>query len=515
VTGLAPFESSIAEHYHEETKYSEEGLRRDALRFGPPDPARRIPPYKQFDGLRVMLPTEGLPLQRRGEPTAAGEHAPPGRLDLAKLSRLLWLANGCTRMEEQEWGMQILRAAPSAGGMYPTEVYVAVRGLPGLSAGIYDYQILDHSLALVHAADPMVQLHGASFGHPAVGAAEAVVILTGEWYRSSWRYRERGYRRALLDTGHVLGNLVEVAGGEGFEAVAVASFRDEVVEKMLGVDAATEGPLVLAALVDASRAAELQRVPQRRSPVTEWHRAMKDVGDRVDADAAERIIAALQLAGRLAQTAEAVPPAEPVTNDPQGATIVDAASPPTSWSGGATVATTIAARRSTRNFRREAVPRAALLRALAHAYPHPAPHLCAPELLETYLVAVDVDGVSPGTYVYDASPRRLIERSLGDYGNSLLHLGLAQEIFEDAAAALIHAVDLTRAVARYGDRAYRLVHLDAGHVGERLNLALLREGLGVSGCGGYIDDEMNRVLKIPESRAVVYITAIGTPALDQ
>ena len=133
MTGLAPFESSIAEHYHEETKYSEEGLRRDALRFGPPDPARRMPPFKQFDGLRVVLPTEGLPLQRRGERTAVPEHAPPGRLDLAKLARLLWLTSGCTHMEEHPSGMHILRAAPSAGGMYPTEVYVAVRGLPGLS----------------------------------------------------------------------------------------------------------------------------------------------------------------------------------------------------------------------------------------------------------------------------------------------------------------------------------------------------------------------------------------------
>jgi SagB-type dehydrogenase family enzyme len=512
VTGLAPFESSIAEHYHEETKYSEEALQRDALRFGPPDPALRTPPFKEFDGLRVLLPTDGLPLERRGQRSAPAERAPRGRLDLAKLARLLWLTNGCTRMEEQPWGMQVFRAAPSAGAMYPTEVYVAVRGLPGLSPGIYDYQILDHSLALVHAADPMAQLHGASFGHPAVGAAEAVVVLTGEWFRSSWRYHERGYRRALLDTGHVLGNLVEAAGDEGFAAVPVASFRDEVVERMLGVDAATEGPLVVVPLVDAGRAPDLQRVPQRRSAVTEWHRAMEDVGDRVDRAAAERIIAALQLAGRLAQTAEPVPPADAPPGDPGDAVVVDASSPPTSWSGGPTVASTIAQRRSTRNFRHAAAPKAALLRALAHAYPQPAAHLLAPELLETYVVAVHVDGLRAGTYLYEASPRRLIERSRGDYGEALLHLGLSQEIFEHAAAALIHAVDLTRAVARYGDRAYRLVNLDAGHVGERLNLALLREGLGVSGCGGYFDDEMNRVLQIPESRAVVYITAIGTPA---
>lgn len=512
MTGLAPFESSIAEHYHEATKYSEEGLRRDALRYGPPDPARRSALFKEFDGLRVLLPTDGLPLERRGAHSAPSDSAPAGRLDLAKLSRLLWHTNGCTRMEQHEWGTQVMRAAPSAGGMYPTEVYVALRGLPGLSAGIYDYQVLDHSLALVHAADPMTTLHGAAFGHPAVGAADAVVLLTGEWHRSSWQYRERGYRRALLDTGHVLGNLVEIAGAEGFVAVPVASFRDEVVERLLGVDAAVEGPLVLAPLVDAARAPELQSVPQRRSAVTEWHRAMEDVGDRVDPASPERLIAALQLAGRLAQTAEPVPPAETAAGDPRGAVVVDAASPPTSWTRGATVATTIATRRSTRNFRPQGVARPALFRALAHAYPHPAPHLLAPELLETYLVAVNVDGVEPGSYAYEASPRRLVERTRGDFGEALFHLSLEQDIFTDAAAALIHAVDLTRAVARYGDRAYRLVNMDAGHVGERLNLALLREGLGVSGCGGYYDDEMNRVLRIPESRAVVYITAIGSPA---
>jgi SagB-type dehydrogenase family enzyme len=342
--------------------------------------------------------------------------------------------------------------------------------------------------------------------------AEAVVILAGEWFRSSWRYRERGGRRVLLDTGHVLGNLVEVAPSEGFEAVPIASFRDEVLEKLLGVDAATEAPLVLAPLVDAARAADVARLPNRRSGVVEWHKAMKDVGDRVDDGAAERIIVALELASRLAQTAEPVPPTSPSAPELGDAQVIDAASRPTSWSKDETVASTIAARRSTRAFRRTAVPKAALFRVLAHAYPTPPRHLFAPELLETFLVAADVDGVPSGSYFYESSPRRLVERVLGDYGQTLHHLGLGQDIFVDAAAVLIHAVDLTRAVARYGDRAYRLALLDAGHVGERLNLAALREGFGASGCGGYFDDEMNRVLKIPESRAVVYITVLGTPA---
>jgi nitroreductase len=147
-----------------------------------------------------------------------------------------------------------------------------------------------------------------------------------------------------------------------------------------------------------------------------------------------------------------------------------------------------------------------------HAWPANSPGLFAPELLRTWFVALDVRGLPPGSYALRDSPCRLIESSRGDYANQLLHLGLGQEIFVDAAGALIHTVDLPRAIRLLGDRAYRLVTLDAGHIGERLNLALLREGLGVSGCGGYLDDEMNRVLGIPENQAVVYITVLGVPA---
>ena len=513
MTGLAPFESSIAERYHEETKYSEDGLRRDQLRFGPPEPARRPSPFKQFDGLRVPLPTEGLPLERRGEASApVVGHAGAGQLDLAKLARILWHTNGCTRVEEHGGGVQLFRAAPSAGGQYPTEVYVAVRGVPGLSPGIWDYQVLDHSLALVNPTDPMAALHAATFGHPAVAAAEAVVILTGEWLRSSWRYRERGYRRVLLDTGHVLGNVAEVAPDEGFTAVPIASFRDDLVERLLGVESSTEGALVLAAIVDPVRAADLPRLPERRSGVTEWRRAIKAVGDRVEPDAPERIIAALQEAGRLPAGAEPVPRAEPSPFDPGDAPVLAVPPSATEWTPFESVEGTIAARRSTRHFAARSVGKDALLRALMHACARPTAQLLAPELLETYFVAVLVDGVPPGSYAFDPVAHRLVERVPGDFGEALHHLGLDQEIFENAAAVLIHAVDLTRAVARYGDRAYRLALIDAGHVGERLNLAALREGIGVSGCGGYYDDEMNRVLRIPESRAVVYITVLGMPA---
>ena len=150
---LAPFESSIAERYHEETKYSEDGLRREHAAGGAIDWTQQPVPFKRYDGPRILLPTEGLPLVRRGHESAGVVPAPRGSMDLAKLARILWHTNGCTRIVSMGGSIHHFRAAPSAGAMYPTEVYVALRGIADIDDGIYDYQVLDHSLARVRTAD--------------------------------------------------------------------------------------------------------------------------------------------------------------------------------------------------------------------------------------------------------------------------------------------------------------------------------------------------------------------------
>ena len=147
--GLAPFESSIAERYHEETKYSEASIRRDST-LPRPDWARQPSPFKRIDGARIVLPTEGIPIVRRGgAPDEPFARAPAGHLDLFRLSRMLWHTNGCTRLVRIGGTIQHFRAAPSAGAMYPTEIYVAIRDVPGIEPGIYDYVVLEHALALV------------------------------------------------------------------------------------------------------------------------------------------------------------------------------------------------------------------------------------------------------------------------------------------------------------------------------------------------------------------------------
>ena len=99
----------------------------------------------------------------------------------------------------------------------------------------------------------------------------------------------------------------------------------------------------------------------------------------------------------------------------------------------------------------------------------------------------------------------------GDLRQQTWHFCLGQELGRDAAAVVLHTTHLPRAIERYGDRAYRYLHLDAGQIGQRMNLAAMRLGLGASGIGGFFDDEINSLIGLSLDQIVVYVTTLGRP----
>jgi SagB-type dehydrogenase family enzyme len=132
-----------------------------------------------------------------------------------------------------------------------------------------------------------------------------------------------------------------------------------------------------------------------------------------------------------------------------------------------------------------------------------------PTLLDTIVLAQQVDGIAPGLYDLDPQNLTLALRREGDFREAFGYACLGQEIGRDAAAVVIHVADLARAVKRYGDRAYRYLHLDAGHLGQRMNLAATSVRLGVSGIAGFFDEELSALLELPGSAITVYITTLG------
>ena len=127
------------------------------------------------------------------------------------------------------------------------------------------------------------------------------------------------------------------------------------------------------------------------------------------------------------------------------------------------------------------------------------------------MVVSDVAGIDPGIYYYVPTSHELRPMRSGVSRETLQHLSLGQELGRDAAVQVLHLADLVRALERYGERAYRYLHLDAGHLGQRLNLACVHLGLGVSGIGGFFDDEVGDLLGLADlqRQALLYITTIG------
>ncbi|HKR41083.1 MAG TPA: SagB/ThcOx family dehydrogenase [Paraburkholderia sp.] len=132
------------------------------------------------------------------------------------------------------------RVVPSAGALYPIELYPIVFQADGLQGGVYHYQPEENSLECLQLGD----LHSTvneMFSYPEVVAqASAVLLLVAIFQRNRFKYGERGYRFILLDAGHIAQNMYLVATALGLGAVAIGGFLDDKLNEFLGLDGVDE-----------------------------------------------------------------------------------------------------------------------------------------------------------------------------------------------------------------------------------------------------------------------------------
>ena len=97
-----------------------------------------------------------------------------------------------------------LRTIPSAGALYPTEIYFQARKIDGLEDGIYHLSVAENGLRLLHT---IKESEGVESFFEDKRAIEGFVFLYSTiYYRSSWKYKNRAFRYCLLDAGHALGS---------------------------------------------------------------------------------------------------------------------------------------------------------------------------------------------------------------------------------------------------------------------------------------------------------------------
>ncbi|MGB3201495.1 MAG: SagB/ThcOx family dehydrogenase [Nodosilinea sp.] len=507
---------SIAQHYHSRTKYDPDTL---AAQARPLDYSRQPVTFKTY---RVGAEVDLKPYLEEGQGDQADDVA-----DWMRLSRLLINAYGLTAKFPTVTGQTFyLRSAPSAGGLYPAEIYIISRGTRLLPAGLYNYQVRSHSLWRYWEDHVWQGLQQACFWHPALESTHLAMVVTGVFYRSAWRYQDRAYRRICLDVGHLLGNLELASAVVDYRPHLIASFADRALADLLYVDPAEEGALAvlpLADLLTVEQNLPCAQVAFATPPQTEFS-AVPD-GELLRyfhqvtaiAAAADAPLWAMRPTGDTPQPTDTL---EDKYNLPFGLRVPTASAPIAWGSHLEQLETTLFKRRSTRRFSGGPISLALLRQLLDFTYqPHhyrdqgldADPDYGDRSLVHTFVVACGIEGLDDGCYYYAPRSEELRQVRFKTFRRELHYLCLGQELGRDAAAVVFHTADLAGAVAAYGDRVYRYLHLDAGHLGQRLNLAAVRLGLGVSGIGGFYDDQVNEVLGIPPDEAVIYITTLGQP----
>ncbi len=145
----------------------------------------------------------------------------PRPLTTTEIGQLLWAAQGVTDRDGR-------RTAPSAGGLYPLELYAVT------SDGLFHYVPERHALLRAVEADLRAELQAAAYGQAAVGGAPLVIAITGVVARTAVRYgQDRAQRYVQLEAGHVAQNLLLQAVALGLGAVPIGAFDDARVQAVL------------------------------------------------------------------------------------------------------------------------------------------------------------------------------------------------------------------------------------------------------------------------------------------
>ncbi len=148
-------------------------------------------------------------------------------IELATLATLLWAAQGVTAKEG-------LRTAPSAGALYPLELYaVTGGGVRELPAGVYRYQPDRHGLQPLIDGDQRAALAEAALGQEWLAEAAAVLVVTAIYRRTARKYRERAVRYVDFEAGHAAQNVCLMAVELGLGAATVGAFDDVSVQRLL------------------------------------------------------------------------------------------------------------------------------------------------------------------------------------------------------------------------------------------------------------------------------------------
>ena len=500
-------------NYHNGTKHSYESIRANAHYL---DFENQPTPLKIYSDLpAIPLPEH---LSSAGvtalDAISITETRPDGSVipTIQTLAEILYLSAGITKRRSYPGGEMLFRAAACTGALYHIDLYLACGEISDLPAGVYQFSPQDFALRRLRAGDYRKALADASGNETAVMNAPAVVIFASTYWRNAWKYQARAYRHCYWDTGTILANFLAAAAARRVPARIVLGFVDSTVSQLIGLDAAKEGTIALAALgsngdktssVSAGmEPLRLETAPLSKSEVD--YPAIREMHEASSLDSAQEVSEWRQAPSARSES--------PATSRATAEHLIPLQSLPDDQLPTESLETVIQRRGSTRQFSRDPISFAELSTLLNRATGDISSDFMGstePLLNDLYLIVHAVDGLAPGAYVFHKGGSALELLKEGNFRHDAGYLGLGQEIPADCSVDVFFLTDLKSVLSRLGNRGYRAAQLEASIMGGKLYLAAYALGLGASGLTFFDDDVTEFFSPHSAGKSVMFLIAIG------
>jgi len=158
-------------------------------------------------------------------------------LSVGEISQLLFAGQGIIKKRRK-------RTVPSAGALYPVEIYLVSGKIKGIPPGVYKYQPKLHRLIKILNEDKRKELLKATLFQFWIEEAPAVIVLCGVFWKTLSKYGREGNSFVFMEIGHTAQNISLQATSLNLGTVCIGGFKKRRVEKALSL-AKDEKPLYL------------------------------------------------------------------------------------------------------------------------------------------------------------------------------------------------------------------------------------------------------------------------------
>ena len=428
------------------------------------------------------------------------------RLDLKKLSQILSISYGLTSKRSYSEQTVFYRSVASAGALYPTEIYLFAFDMKNLQPGLYHYGIRDRLLTPLRRANDSAIL-AAMTASLETKSPSAVFIISGIFFRSAWKYRDRAYRYVLLDAGHLIENLELALKATGLPCTIDYDFDDEHMGRLIGLDDQKE--ISLASVHVGGKSSITQKKLTKLSPLSP---AIIEASSVSPVETLYESIIDIHRAG--------INLPQKYVKDPDISSKLGLN--PLKWipisqnkapDKKLTFSEAVFRRRSRRNFINQKLKQSRFIQLIDIVFAARTENF--PKLkgyagtIAIGFLAGNIEALAPGFYITDIVNKRIGYVDFEPTINKMAAACLNQQWLRFASVHFLFMTNFNTIDRLWGPRGYRYAMMEAGRVGHTIYLGATALGLGCCGIGAFYDNEAKNILGLNSESYLLYLAAVG------